>query len=330
MNQKLFPNPCEYVKESCRKVMAKAEHVTLNKEKITEFVQQLLQNEKLLAFPCWGESHFPPETESFELFLRYVFTIDTLNYCFWPNPPFEYFNLAKNLYNTLKNNKPFFDIEHLTKITSQELKDAVFKCDFCLIEERARMVREVFTVISLEHNGSVIEFVKKAKKSASQLVKLIIDSFPCFRDTAIYKGEQVFLYKRAQILVSDLHLAYRDLFKAQGKNDENELINFGDSVSELTMFADYRVPQILREIKILHYNEELAKKIDNKEEISHGSCFEVELRAATIIAVEDIKAELAMKNKKVLSLEIDTYLWEEGEKIKEKIQPPHHTLSIFY
>ena len=101
MNQKLFPNPCEYVKESCRKVMAKAEHVTLNKEKITEFVQQLLQNEKLLAFPCWGESHFPPETESFELFLRYVFTIDTLNYCFWPNPPFEYFNLAKNLYNTL-------------------------------------------------------------------------------------------------------------------------------------------------------------------------------------------------------------------------------------
>ena len=109
-----------------------------------------------------------------------------------------------------------------------------------------------------------------------------------------------------------------------------ELINFGDSVSELTMFADYRVPQILREIKILHYNEELAKKIDNKEEISHGSCFEVELRAATIIAVEDIKAELAMKNKKVLSLEIDTYLWEEGEKIKEKIQPPHHTLSIFY
>ena len=55
MNQKLFPNPCEYVKESCRKVMAKAEHVTLNKEKITEFVQQLLQNEKLLAFPCWGK-----------------------------------------------------------------------------------------------------------------------------------------------------------------------------------------------------------------------------------------------------------------------------------
>jgi hypothetical protein len=30
------------------------------------------------------------------------------------------------------------------------------------------------------------------------------------------------------------------------------------------MFADYRVPQILRQLGIMEYNEELANKIDNE------------------------------------------------------------------
>lgn len=330
MNQQNFPNPCEYVRESCQKVMMDSSHVFINKENIKLFVKDILSNPTLLSFPSWGESHFPPETVPFELFLRYVFTIDTLNYCFWPNPPFEYFNLANNLYNTLKSNSNFFEIDHLTKITPDELIASVFKVDFCLINERARMIREVFTVIKQNYNGNCSEFIKKANKSANSLVKLIIDSFPCFRDTAIFKGQQVFLYKRAQILVSDLHLAYRDLVKSQGKTAENELLNFGESIQELTMFADYRVPQILREKNILQYDMTLSKIIDEKKEIPHGSDFEVELRAGTIIAVEYIKDELLKNGKKVLSLEIDTYLWEEGEKIKDKIKPAHRTLSIFY
>ena len=330
MNQKIFPNPCEYVKESCQKVMMASSHVLINKESIELFVQSILSNSTLLSFPSWSESHFPPETVPFELFLRYVFTIDTLNYCFWPNPPFEYFNLAKNLYDTLKSNKNFFEIDQLTKITPDDLKASVFKVDFCLLNERARMIREVFTVIEQQYNGSCCDFLKKANKSANSLIKLIIDSFPCFRDTAIYKGQQVFLYKRAQILVSDLHLAYRDLVNIQGKTDENELLNFGESIQELTMFADYRVPQILREKNILQYDEQLSNIIDEKKEIPHGSELEVELRAGTIIAVEDIKNSFKKYGKKILSLEIDTYLWEEGEKMKDKIKPAHRTLSIFY
>jgi hypothetical protein len=36
------------------------------------------------------------------------------------------------------------------------------------------------------------------------LVRLIAQEFTGFRDEAIYQGEQVFFYKRAQILVADL------------------------------------------------------------------------------------------------------------------------------
>ena len=327
---KIYPNPCTYVRQSCRKVMSHSTYVTINTPALNSFAESLKANKSVFNFPSWGESHFKPETVPFETFLRYVFTIDTLNFCFWPNPPFEYFDLAKNLYDTLKSNDKFFDIENLTHITPQILKDAVFKTDFCLLEERARMVTEVFEVISTSFNNSCKEFVTKANRNAPALVKLISDSFPCFRDQSIYTGQQVFLYKRAQILVSDLHLAYRDLIKIQGANTDNEVLNFGDSVKELTMFADYRVPQILREKGVLVYSKELADIVDNKKEIMHSTEHEIEIRAGTIIAVEDIKEALGKLGLLAMSLEIDTYLWEEGEKIKDKVQPAHRTLSIFY
>ena len=37
---------------------------------------------------------------------------------------------------------------------------------------------------------------------------------------------------------------------------------------------------------MIQYSEELAKIIDGLKEISHGSEYEVEIRAATIVAVE--------------------------------------------
>ena len=61
---------------------------------------------------------------------------------------------------------------------------------------------------------------------------MIVREFSGFRDEAIYKGEQIFFYKRAQILCADLIGAYNDIeHPKKFKNKE-----------ELTMFADYRVP----------------------------------------------------------------------------------------
>ena len=64
-----------------------------------------------------------------------------------------------------------------------------------------------------------------------------------FQDHTIYDGVQVFFYKRAQILVGDIWGA----FKGQG------LGKFED-IDKITMFADYRVPQILLELDILVYS----------------------------------------------------------------------------
>lgn len=331
MSDEIFPNPCTYVKESTSRILPELTEVTIDQESLKNFVNNLLTDKNALKFPKWSESHFDATSVPFETLLRYIFTIDTLNYCFWPNPGFEYYCLAKNLYETLLKNPDFFKIENLAKVTKEQLKENIFKCDFNLLNERARMLNEVFYIIQKYYNSSCINFVKQCEKNATKLVKKIIDNFVCFRDQAIYNGQQVFLYKRAQIMVSDLYLAFLDIKDAKKINEENDIINFTkDTISQLTMFADYRVPQILRAKGILKYSKNLSELIDNKKELPHGSKEEIEIRAATIQTVEKIKKILKENNREVMSIEVDVYLWEEGEKIKDQVAPHHRTLSIFY
>jgi hypothetical protein len=69
------------------------------------------------------------------------------------------------------------------------------------------------------------------------------------------------------------------------------------------MFADYRVPQILREYNILTYSELLAEKIDNFIELEYSCQYEVEIRALTVIAVEKILE--AIKNSEILKNQVN-------------------------
>ena len=68
-------------------------------------------------------------------------------------------------------------------------------------------------------------------------------------------GVQVFFYKRAQIFVADLFGA----FEGQG------LGAFHD-ISALTMFADYRVPVVLRLMGILRYSPALAALVSSRKQ----------------------------------------------------------------
>ena len=78
------------------------------------------------------------------------------------------------------------------------------------------------------------KLVSSANNEAWRLVEIVADSFPSYRDVIMYKGRTISMLKRAQIFVSDLW------FMFQGKS-------FGDlkGLEKLTMFADYRVPQVI-------------------------------------------------------------------------------------
>lgn len=131
-------------------------------------------------------------------------------------------------------------------------------------------------------------------------------------------------YKRAQIFVADLWGAY-------GRpSDPNHPFFFHD-IHALTMFADYRIPQLLHHFGVLQYSPELMNVIETLGEIPFGSKHETEIRACTIIAVEELKRKLnSNQGISLTSIEVDWILWNWGENIKEDIKPHHRTLTIYY
>lgn len=78
------------------------------------------------------------------------------------------------------------------------------------------------------------------------------------------------------------------------------------------------------------YSAELAAHIKNQTEIESGTEFEIEIRAFTVVAVEEIRKEFAQRGRNLLSIEVDWLLWQIGEKERKGIIPHHRTLTIYY
>jgi hypothetical protein len=95
----------------------------------------------------------------------------------------------------------------------------------------------------------------------------------------------------------------------------------------------------------------LCRQVDAKEEIAAGSEEEVELRAASIHAVELLRqavqeqqllklpkeeghgggqADAVQQQQQLLSIHLDWWLWEEGERMRKQHPPHHRTWTIYY
>lgn len=311
-------NLCQRVRTSCDRVMSRAEHVKIDEGKLKDFADTIVK--KNWKPEQWDENDFhrANEKDDLEQKLGYIFVMDTLNFCFWPSNSWEYCDLARALGNLAE--KDFFNPSNLIKTTVTDIKKEVFGGnDFPLLEERHRLLHEHASQTIEHFEGKYENIILKCNKSAVKLIEILTGTFPNFQDHAIYKGELIHLLKRVQILVGDIWGA----FHGKGIGEFND-------IHELTMFPDYRVPQLLRHEGVFSYSKELAELIDNKKEIPHGGAFEVEIRAATVVAVEKLKELLDKLNHPLTSVEIDWLLWQKGEEIKDTIAPHHRTLSIFY
>eukprot|EP00743_Colponemidia_sp_Colp-15_P002424 GILK01002628.1.p1 GENE.GILK01002628.1~~GILK01002628.1.p1 ORF type:complete len:325 (+),score=45.16 GILK01002628.1:32-976(+) len=313
-------DPLQAVRTSTKRVALRARHVQINEAALERLAEGWSSDSSLMAFQPWSESsnHFVEQPVPTERTLQYVLVLDTLNFCFWPCQ-WEYEQLAKALSDVLAQNAAAFSADSLARLTEDELSRWLAGSNLPLMSERTRLLNEVGVNLNVFFEGSIANLVRQAKGKASELVRLILAYFPGFRDTAIHCGEQVFFYKRAQIFVGDVWGA----FSKQG------LGQFGD-MEEITMFADYRVPQILRACSVLEYAPELAEHVDSKKELAWGSAEEVEIRAATVYVTELLREALQRKGVSILSVELDWLLWQKGELEKDSIAPHHRILSVYY
>jgi len=102
---------------------------------------------------------------------------------------------------------------------------------------------------------------------------LIVSFFPSYRDEAIFLDRKVTFYKRAQILVADIW----GCFEGKGYG------HFPD-IDTITMFADYRVPQVLKFYNAIRYGDDLNSFLRRNVLMSSGARYEIEIRAASILA----------------------------------------------
>ena len=168
------------------------------------------------------------------------------------------------------------------------------------------------------YQGQFINAVSRAEGSAARLAELVVHDFPSFNDVAEYRGEQVRFYKRAQLLASNLWGAFGG--KTWGA--------FSD-MGALTAFADYKLPQLLREYGVLEYSPELAARVDSRTMLLAGSPEEVEIRAATVQACELLRDELAELGISFWAFQIDWLLWNQAQGMP--MQHPYHlTRTIYY
>jgi hypothetical protein len=176
--------------------------------------------------------------------------------------------------------------------------------------------------------------LRAANNSAKKLLQLIIQDFPCFRDEAEFHGKRVSLYKRAQILVGDCYALFR-----------GEDLGYFTDIDEITMFPDYRVPQVLIHFGALKYSDELMKDLKEEKILKNGEEKEVEIRGASIYIVEEAKKivlELVKNNKNknldestikhINSILIDHFLWDYRRANADLLCyiPFHKTFSIYY
>jgi len=118
----------------------------------------------------------------------YVFVVDTLNFCFWPNGnsegDFEYENMTRNLEKLLDEDPEFFTPKRLAIVEESLIKEKIFDGrNFGLLDERARLLRQLGAAF-VNLNETFEEFVKSQGTVVDcvDLVRRITELLPGFRD----------------------------------------------------------------------------------------------------------------------------------------------------
>lgn len=312
-----------------RFVVENARYVMIDTERVAAIADELARRStRALEYDCARHLCGPdPRVANF------VLVLDTLNFSFWPDPGQPrwrvsyrgetangYWALVAALRRALDEGTPILEAGYLAEASDAEVAHLLRgEGPVPLLAERAASLREAGRLLRERYDGLFVNMIEAARFNALELTRRLGDELTSFRDVASYGGYPVHFYKRAQICCSDLYGASQGA--AWGQLED---------LDRLTAFADYKVPQVLRELGILIYTDALARTIDQRIPLSAGSEGEVEIRAATIWAVEFLRRALQARGVSLRAFEIDWYLWELGQSLPAAARPYHLTRTIYY
>lgn len=329
------------VRTSCEAVVASSAHVRIIDAAINEVATHLVESNEA---PTWdADLHFRAESD--EHTAMWLLALDALNFCFWgqgdnPNQRWRvrwknelvdgYVALVAALTSAVERGYPLFNPAWLATVSSRDVADILAPARghtvIPLFDARVANLRELGTGLLPLGDEPATAFIRDADGSALALVARIVSTFPSFNDVTVWPyaetglpHREVRFYKRAQILVGDL----------AGGLSGSSLAVFHD-LNLLTAFADYKVPQMLRELGVLAYDDHLVNLVDTRTRLLAGSRDEIEIRAATIVACDRIVDALQGYGRNMTAAQLDWHLWSLSQRMPAGSHPYHLTETIFY
>jgi hypothetical protein len=227
------------------------------------------------------------------------------------------------LHRALAEGVPILDGAWLREVQADDLRRILRggNSELQLLDERARILREVGETLVARYEGrfsSVLEAASpRLYDEGRGFLEVLVRDFPRFDDRAEYDGRTVRFWKLAQLSVWILEASLPD---GTGFPD----------LDRLTAFADYIVPAGLRVLGITRYSDALESAVREGRQIEAGSPWEVEIRAHTVVACEELCRrinELRPPELQVIVPQVDARLWVPFHRTH---YPHHLTRTTFY
>jgi len=272
-----------------------------------------------------------------DLLMDFTLTVNTMNFAFTnfdTGVKFETDYLGKRwcdseamlacIHRAIGAGIPFFSGEYLATLNRKSLEE-VFAgtIEMPMLDERVKVFNEVGAILVDKYKGRYSTFVRSCAPrlygDGDGILERLTTEFPRFRDVSQYQGQDVHIYKLAQLGIWGMHLALKPR-KAWELEDAHML----------TAFADYIVPVGLRVMGIFEYAPALEEQINSLQEVPRNSQAEIEIRANSIYSIARLTDEINRRRpgmKPLLQPQVDFRFW----KTYHATHWPHHlTKTVMY
>ena len=340
------PTVTRLVLETTARVCRTTRHVRTSAAGVSRLAASLEDRAHLLT-PAPGPSPEPDLFSSDERHAQLLFVSASVNFSIWPDDEAQRWHwphapgkgctdrcppgcrprtgavaLGLSLRDAVRRGAPITDASYLRRLTPPEFEELLGGSGrLPMLEERTQVINEAGRVLARLFGGEIATLVRLASQSADDALALLLHNFPSFRDVSMLDGMPVYFLKRAQNFIADLFRAFAGL--GLGRFDD---------VRRLTALPDYRLPQVLRAAGAIEYSPQFARHVDACFPLRADSREEIELRAATVQAVDALRAELVRRTgEDVLACLLDNELWRLAHDDEFGDLLPHHrSRTIFY
>ncbi len=276
--------------------------------------------------PQWRTEGVYPKDDM--RFLEYVFWVHAVNFCFThPHVPLKKYEIMRRDGSVVRGafalQSRFAELadcshggmtatmRHICRSASRvkAFFNAYARCHIPCAKDRYEIMRIALGNLRELYGNSVANVFEDANWDALQLVQILARNFPAVFGDDYYDdprtGDRIIFESRARRMAL--------MYGGRAQSSEGRLKTLF-SIEKIGPISDYRTPQALFAMGILHYSQELREKINAQTIFEKNSHEELSIRAGTLVVVKkfldginDVRREYKLPQ--IHMGHLDYFLW---------------------